>query len=240
MSIFDDLIEEGPIYKQLEKDGMIRKAFDQSLIEALINWGWYEDLYEDDDPDFPALQQLPIYIVFVNQYKRQSVDMLIGTYEPLVAVKKAGHFVDFLLIDAKQKIACGLGLGRKNRIFTCFSSNGAEFKFDDTSIKETLAAGMPWDVLSKLETTVGDLGQEFFQRDNIPGNQETLEEALENGPNDDGYYSLEDSDDELSEEEIRNYISDHELHDENIEDAESVLTAIFPSLEVNELNTGDY
>ncbi len=44
----------------------------------------------------------------------------------------------------------------------------------------------------------------------------------------------------MSEEELRGYIYDFELHDENIDDAGSMLKVFFPGLETYELNTGDY
>ena len=240
MTIFEDFSQQGPLYKQLEGDGLIRKAFDKEVMEELLNWGWYEELYDDDGPDFDALEKLPIYLVYVLEHKRQSLEMLIETYEPLNALKAAGHFVDFLLVDARQNLVCGLGLGRKNRMFTVYSNDGAEFKHDDANIKQLITSALPWDVLTKLQTTLDDVGQEIFQRDIIPGNLEILEELLSNGPNEDGYFYLEDTAEELSEQELRSRIAHYEQHTENIEDAESVLSAIFPAFEINELGTGDY
>jgi hypothetical protein len=240
MTLFDDFKQQGPLFKQLEDDGLIRKAFDKEVIEELINWGWYEELYDDDGPDFDSLEKLPVYFVYVLEHKRQSIEMLVNAYEPLAAVKAAGHFVDFLLVDAGQNLVCGLGLGRKNRMFITYSNDGAEFKHDDANVKEMMTSALPWDVLTKLQTTLDDVGQEIFQRDSIPGNLEILEELLSNGPNEDGSFYLEDSAEELSEQELRSRIAHYEMHTENIEDAESVFSAIFPAFEITELSTGDY
>ena len=94
--------------------------------------------------------------------------------------------------------------------------------------------------LTKLQETLEGLGQEMFSRDSIPGNPETLQMALDAGPNNEGTYLLEDDDLEMSEEELRGYIYDLEIHDENIDDAGSMLQVLFPALETYELNTGDY
>lgn len=241
MTIFNDFIQQGPLFKQMQEDGLIRKAFDKDLIEKLFNWGWYVELFDDEeDPNFDSLDQLPIFIVYANEYKHKSIELLIKAYEPLNAVKSAGHFVDFLLVDAGNKLVCGIGLGRKNQMFTVYSHDGAEFKYDDVNIKEMIANATPWDVLTKLQTTLEGLGEEFFHRDNMPGNLEMLEELLSIGPNEDGHFYLEDSDEELSEQELRSRIAQYEQHTENIEDAESVLSAIFPTFAIHELSTGDY
>ena len=80
----------------------------------------------------------------------------------------------------------------------------------------------------------------MFSRDSISENPVSLQIALDADPNDEGYYFLEEDDQEMSEEELRGYIYDLEIHDENIDDAGSMLKAFFPELETYELNTGDY
>lgn len=99
---------------------------------------------------------------------------------------------------------------------------------------------MPSDLYSKFSTVLSELGQEFSNIDNTPGNEEILQELLDDGPTDEGYYFYEDDDLELSEEEIQDYISDLGIWAENIDDAQYDLRLIFPNLEIYELNTGDY
>jgi len=241
LNIFDDIAAQDLLYKQLEKDGMIRGAFEKSVIEELVEWGWYEELYDDQkEPNFSQLQELPFFIIFINEYKRDSVRLLLESYDPLNAVKNAGHFFDFLVIDTQQKLVCGIGLGRKNRIFCACSESGGAFTYDNTETKKKLSANMPWDVVSSLHYTLESLGDCFFKRDSIPGNEELLQEALDRGPDDEDQYFLEDDDEAHSEGEIRSYLSDYAIYTENIEDTESELRIYFPSLQVSELNTGDY
>ena len=240
MDFFEDIASRGALFEQLEESGLIRKAFDRDVIGELIDWGWYEELYGDDEPDFDRLDALPIFVVYLNEYKNDVIQSLIDSYEPLASIKRAGHFFDFLVVHTELKLVCGLGLGRKNRFFSYMSSSGSDFGSNDAANEQLLRDSMPWDFLTKLQETLEGLGQEMFSRDSIPGNPESLQIALDAGPNDDGYYFLDDDDQEMSEEELRGYIYDLEIHDENIDDAGSMLKAFFPELETYELNTGDY
>lgn len=240
MNVFEDIASKGPLFQQLQESGLIRKAFDREVIGELIGWGWYEELYAEDEPDFDRLDTLPIYVIYLNEYQRDAMESLINCYKPLEAVKKAGHFFDFLVVNADLKLICGMGLGRKNRFFSYMSANGSPFDHEDVANEQLLIDSMPWDFLSKLQETLEGLGQEMFNSDSIPGNPESLQMTLDAGPNDEGYYYLEDDDLEMFEDELRGYIYDLEIHDENIDDAGSMLQVIFPTLETYELNTGDY
>lgn len=238
MTIFEDINQRGPLFKQLESDGLIRKAFDKDLEERLTNYGYFEG--DDENFDFAKLEQIPVYIVFVDEYKRESRQLLFKSYEPFSAVKNAGHFFDFLIIDTEQEIIYGIGLGRKNRLFTAFSENGSVFKYDDNSIEEKLRKNLPIDVVSDFKSTLEGLGRAFFDIDSIPGNEELLQEALDRGPSEEGYYYIEDEDEEREEDEIRSYLADHELKTEYIEDEEAFFQIYFPKLYARDLSTGDY
>jgi len=246
MNFFEDITSKGSLFKQLQENGLIRKAFDREVIGELCDWGWYEELYnelydkDELDEGFDRLDALPIYVVYLNEYQRDAIESLIGCYVPLEAVKKAGHFFDFLVVNTDLKLICGMGLGRKNRFFSFMSADGSPFDNNDAANEQLLRDSMPWDFLTKLQNTLEDLGQEMFSRDSIPGNSESLQMTLDAGPNDKGYYYFEDDDLEMLEDELRDYIYDFEIHDENIEDAGSVLQFFFPMLETYDLNTGDY
>lgn len=240
MNFFEDIASEGPLFKQLQESGLIRRAFDRDVIGELLGWGWYEELYSEDEPDFDRLDTLPIFVVYLNEYQRDAIESVMRSYQPLEAVKKAGHFFDFLVVNTDLKLICGMGLGRKNRCFSYMSVDGSSFGNNDAANEQLLRDSMPWDFLTKLQETLEGLGQEMFSRDSIPGNPETLQMALDAGLNDEGNYFLEDDDLEMSEEELRGYIYDLEIHDENIDDAGSMLQVLFPALETYELNTGDY
>lgn len=240
MNFFEDFATKGPLFKELQDVGLIRKAFDREVIGELIGWGWYEELYDEDEPDFDRLDTLPIYVVYLNEFQRDAIKSLINSYTPFDAVKKAGHFFDFLVVNTDLKIICGMGLGRKNRFFSYMSADGSQFDNKDEANEQLLRDSMPWDFLTKLKEIVEEIGQEMFSRDSIPGNPESLEMALDEGPNDEGYFYLEDDDLEMSEEELRGYIYDLALHDENIDDDGAMLQVLFPKFETYELNTGDY
>lgn len=240
MNFFEDLSNNGPVYKQLDENGVICKAFDRNIVDELLGWGWYEELYANCEPDFDKLEKLPIYVVYLNEYNTDAIQSIIDCYEPLAYIKKAGHFFDFLIINTELRLMCGIGLGRKNRLFSYMSLNGSDFGNTSDNKEQLLRESMPWDFLTKIQQTLMELGQELFNQDSIPGNPDLLQMALDAGPNEEGYFCLESDDEEMSEEELRAYISNYEVHDENIDEAGSMLKVLFPDLEIYELNTGDY
>jgi hypothetical protein len=179
-------------------------------------------------------------LIHIDEYKTEVVQTLLEAYEPLNEIKESGHFFDFLLIDCRNNSVSGFGLGRKNRPFSAFSENGGEFDYNNAQLAEYFSNAMPSNLFGKINELLTGLGQEFANIDNTPGNEEILQELLDDGPTDDGYYFFEDEDLELSEEEIQSYIWNLGVWAENIDDTQDELRILFPNLEIYELNTGDY
>ena len=241
MSIFDDFLNNGTLFKLLQKEGLIRNPFEKKLIESLYEYGWYEELYDNKDLDFEELEKLPFYVVLIDENKKDAIQKLVNEYSQLVKVQDTGHFFDFLVINAELKIMCGIGLGRKNKFFSLTSQNGSDFYDDiDEKKEELLNSSMPWKFLTEIKFTLKNLGLEFFERDHLPSNIDILQETLKNGPNDNDLFSLEYDDEEYTEEEIKSYIQEHEARNENIDYFGMLLKEILPTLEIHELNTGDY
>lgn len=241
MELFHDLQNNGPIFKALNEYGLVRKAFDEELVKELIDRMWYSEIdYDQDQSEYDQMAALPIYLIHLDEYKTDALNTVVDAYEPLLSVKESGHFFDFLLVDCRSNTVAGFGLGRKNRAFAAISENGGVFAQDDSEAITRFSSAMPSDLFGKLNTVLAELGQEFSNIDNTPGNEEILQELLDDGPTDEGYYFYEDDDLELSEEEIQDYLSDLGIWAENIDDAQYDLRLIFPNLEIYELNTGDY
>ena len=54
-------------------------------------------MYRDDQPDFDRLDALPVFVVHLDEYKKQAVQSVTNTYEPIGSIKEAGHFLTFWL-----------------------------------------------------------------------------------------------------------------------------------------------
>ena len=241
MNLFQDLQEKGTIYSALNEYSLICKPFEEDVVKELIDQMWYPDIdYDQDQSEYDQLSALPIFLIHIDEYKTEVVQSLLEAYKPLNEIKESGHFFDFLLIDCRNNSVSGFGLGRKNRPFAAFSENGSEFDYNNPELAEHFSNAMPADLFGKINELLTDLGQEFANIDNTPGNEEMLQELLDDGPTDDGYYFFEDEDLELSEEEIQNHIWNLGVWAENIDDTQDELRILFPNLEIYELNTGDY
>lgn len=244
MEIFKDLLSKGSLYKVLEENSLVCKPFSESHIKFLKEYGWYDELYTNNsEPNFIELQNLPVYVIFIDEYKKDIIQNLIRAYQPLSKIREEGHFFDFLIINAKLEIACGIGLGRKNQFFSFTSQNGSEFKHNDEKKEEYLNSSMPWKFLTEIKNTLKEIGLTMFERDHLPANETLLEEALHNGPNENGFYKIDDlsyEDENYTKEDIQNYIQEFNALDEIINYHGMILSQMFPSLEVSELNSGDY
>lgn len=241
MELFHDLQNNGQVYALLHEHGLVRKPFEEEVVKNLIDQMWYPEIdYDQDQSSYDQMSALPIYLIHLDEHKTDAINSVVNAYKALVSIKESGHLFDFLLVDCRSDTVAGFGLGRKNRAFSAISENGSEFTQDNSEAITRLSSTMPSDLYTKLNTVLTELGQDLSNIDNTPGNEEILQELLDDGPTDDGYYFYEDDDLELNEEEIQDYINDLGIWAENVDDAQYDLRLIFPNLEIYELNTGDY
>ena len=240
MTIFEDFLSKGNLYLMLEKEGLICRAFQEKHIKSLYEYGWYDELYDNKEPDFNELDQINVYIVFLDEYKKDIIEKIIEEYQPLFKVRETGHFFDFLVVNPELNLIFGMGLGRKNRFFSSTSQNGSDFEDNDEEKEELLNSSMPWKFLTEIKFTLKQISLEMFEKDHLPSNPDILQDVLDNGPNKSGYFIIEDDDEEYTKDDINGYIHEHQIRFENIEYFEILLKELFPSFDVSELNTGDY
>ena len=50
---------------------------------------------------------------------------------------------------------------------------------------------MPWKFLTEIKFTLKQISLEMFEKDHLPSNPDMLQNALDNGPNENGYYIVE-------------------------------------------------
>lgn len=92
MTIFEDFLSRGNLYQRLEKESLICKAFQETHIKTLYEYGWYDELFDSGEPNFKELEQLPIYVVLIDEYKTDIIKNLIEDYKPLAKITESGHF----------------------------------------------------------------------------------------------------------------------------------------------------
>jgi len=245
MNLFDDLINKGKIFSKLDELGCISKGFNKRVIEELREFDWFENIFVEaypNDPNYIELEKLPIFIVYLEESEQNTIEGLVDIYnQPNIA---QGHFYDFLIINADQKLIAGLGLGRKNQFFCHFRENYSEFipanQPGAVEIETKLISNMPWDILSKFKEQHAELGNLFDMQDDIPLTPDQLEQILEDGPNDEGVYFIEEDDEEYSKEDLEQFINDFWSYEQEINTVKHIYQAFFPNLHIGSLNTSDY
>lgn len=155
IDFFEDLRLKGDLYDRLVRGGILRRAFDRSVIAELSPHGWFAGL-DLAESARGAYEDLPVFIIYVGGYEDERDDV-VNAYPPLKA-RDYDHFFDFLIVDAAKRTVFGLGLGRKLRVFEEFSTDGAPFTGAGPDDVRALMAGTPWDFYSPFRTALDDQG----------------------------------------------------------------------------------
>lgn len=235
MTIFEDLKSEGALYQKLNGLGLIKRLFDRSGLDNLEHWGWDIEIDFDDENLLRDLEEHPSFLVYFDLVPQELKHEIVETY-PSVGKRRGFHHYDFLMVNCANKSIAGFGLGRKNRAFADSSFSGSPF---ETGI-EDFANQIPYDLASLFQKKYEGLGDAILFMALLPVNIDELEAALDEEPDDDGLYWLEDGDEGLSAEEIQTMISRYETDEEVYDVFKESISAYFPNIEMGDLDTGDY
>jgi hypothetical protein len=171
----------------------------------------------------------------------QDTKDLLEIYSPLRKGFDAYHKPDFVFINLRLKSVLCVGLGRKDRLFL-FDADTYEF-INDRHNSEIYKTFIDQDFGSDVEEIVNALevyGEAYYDFACIPGNQDTVENALSHGADDDGNYHIDGDANDYELDEIELYITQYKDTGERMKNAGEVLNYYFADLEVYELATGDY
>ena len=235
MNIFEDLKSGGELYQKLNDLGLIKKLLDYEKFESLPALGWDLDFDFDDEnlkQEMDTHQSFMVYFDGASQELKQE----IAEIYPSLAKLKGYHHFDFLMINCANDSIAGFGLGRKNRAFADSSFSGSPF---ETGIGD-FATQIPYDLASLFQKKYEDLGEAILNMALLPGNIDELEGVLDDGPDDDDLYWLEDSDEGFSSEAIQSMITSYEFDEETLDAFKECLSNYFPNIEMGDLDTGDY
>ena len=273
MKIIDGTKQTQELFRRLTDDGDLVDVYSKSFYDrqpshkdepyadfSKEGFEYFLEEYENNpECDIKPLNHL--LFIHVDDYKKDVHKALIEAYRPLEDLIDTGkHSPDFLLINLYTRQVLCVGFGRKNRLFIIdaetgklvdafgllgLHASGLHFhknsdyidKFTEHDIYETVS-----DFLHALHT----LSVAMFEYDNMPANQEEIENTIDLGPNENGAYQLKNwigeviDEEEYSKEEMDDMLK--EINDYQIDEDESmrVVKIFFPQCERCELNTGDY
>ena len=235
MNIFEDLKSGGELYQKLNDLGLIKKLFDRSGLSNLEHWEWDIEIDFDDENLLRDLEEHPSFFVYFDLAPQDLKNKITEIY-PSLAKRRGFHHYDFLMINCANDSIAGFGLGRKNRAFADSSFSGSSF---EAGI-EDFANQIPYDLASLFQKKYEDLGEAILNMALLPGNIDELEGVLDDGPDDDDLYWLEDSDEGFSSEAIQSMITSYEFDEETLDAFKECLSNYFPNIEMGDLDTGDY
>lgn len=162
------------------------------------------------------------------------------------------HSPDLLIVNLRtQEVLC-VGLGRKNRSFnfelhrhlayrTTNDNENIELKDFDSKIStdcsEAFFAFDHHNISQKIIDALDELGQHYYEYDNLPGNADVMVTRKK-----DGLYYLDDFEDAdgMTKAEVEKLKENYENYREWINDCLKVLREFSPRIEDWDLNTGDY
>jgi hypothetical protein len=240
MDLFDNLKNQGELYQQLDQKALIKQPFSRSILQEMVDQGLLETSVAENKCIPSDHEELTIFMIHVDSSESGLIETIKEAYEPFKKHTAAYHCFDFLLIDTNQKIVFGIGLGRRSGVFSMISHNGAAFIESGTDGNEKAFGSTPNDLIGLTEKILEELGRAFLTQDNMPFDLQSLQQALDDGPNENGDYIIEDTMDILSEEEIVNLIDDYEIAMNAVDRANQFFQIIFEDISIDNLNKGDF
>jgi hypothetical protein len=188
--------------------------------------------------------------LYIDVYNQELITDLRNLYKPFddycnidTGSWRALNLPDMMLINLNtQEILC-VGLGYKNNAFNFELGKFMEARNENSNAsadKKCSEAFYALDfdrVAQKTIREMTQLGQNFYEYDNLSGNSDVAVTLNE----DDGLYYFDDFDEEgMTEEEVNSLRNEYENYNEWIEDNISTLRNFYPKIQDYELNTGAY
>lgn len=246
--------------KQLTEMGALADVYSKQWLDAHPNFPYCnaDDLAEYQVTSSNACEG-HLLIISTSLDEPKVAEQLIGAYpefESVLGENAPFHKPDLIFINlASQQILC-VGLGRKNQLFGC-AVGTSDVLINDANVQDVTfsnsieAASTPtlqfmrqfvqYDyagIVTRLIDSLYEFGLFAYSWDHLPLNPELIEEILEQGPNEDGLYDIDDE--MMSLDEARNVISEFEKVDEFGRENLSTIQDLFPDLSWGDLNTQDY
>jgi hypothetical protein len=248
MKLLEELKKSGDLVDVYSADFFNRQPTYEEDPLAPFEKGAMDAIEEvESDPDENAKPKNHLLFIFVDEYKKDTLEKLKAVYPPLQKIFKQGHLPDFLLLNLYSKQMLCIGFGRKNRMFILDAETGKGINAfdlcgigDDSAYMNKFTEHDYYDATSDFLHALSDLSIAMYEYDNLPGNVETVEWALNENNIRDGLHYIEDEDDGYTTEQINEFIEKYREYQQYEDEAMKMIKVFFPQCERGELNTGDY
>ncbi|MFM7012802.1 MAG: hypothetical protein ACKO0Z_26330 [Betaproteobacteria bacterium] len=246
--------------KQLTELGALVDVYSKQWLDAHPNFPYCsaDDLTEYQATSSNACEG---HLLVISTSLDESVvgEQLIGSHPAFKAVfgeDAPHHKPDFVFMNlATQQILC-VGLGRRNQLFG-YAIGAEEVEIDDGNVQDVTStdqietAGTPtlqfmrqfvqYDyagIVTRLIDSLYEFGVSARAWDHLPLNPELIEEILDQGPDEEGLFDIDDE--LMTLEEARSVIAEFESADDWGKENLSTLQDLFPELTWGDVSTGDY
>lgn len=188
-----------------------------------------------------------LLFLYVDEYKKELIDRLLGIYPPLREKFEAFHRPDFLILNLYTKQMLCIGFGRKNQLFAYdpgyessidlfgYTGIGDEGKYIKRFIEHD-----SHDLVEDFVNALAQLSEAIFDWDHLPHNDEAIGITLDEGPKQDELYHIDDEEEGYTKEEMEDFLERFADCQGRGDAALKVIHAFFPQCEWSDLNTGDY
>lgn len=248
MKLLEKLKKSGDLVNVYSADFFNRQPTYEEDPSAPFSKGGMEMIEEtEEDHDEEAKPKNHLLFIFIDQYKKDIHEELKSVYPPLKKIFDMGHEPDFLLINLFTKQMLCVGFGRKNRLFivdaetanviNAFDLCGTN---DDSDYIDKFIAHDVYEATSDLLHALNDLSVTMNEYDNLPGNEESVEWALEEENIRDGLHYIEDDDEGYTTDQINEMLVKYRQYRAQEDEAMKMINVFFPQCDRGELNTGDY
>jgi len=201
----------------------------------------------ESDPDEQAKPKNHLIFIFIDEYKKDIHEELKKIHPPLKEIFEQGHLPDFLLLNLYTKQILCVGLGRKNRMFILAAETGESVNAfdligitDDSEYMDRFLENDAYESVSDFIHALYDLGVAMYAYDNLPGNEESVEWALDEENTRDGLHYIEGDDEGYTTDQINEFLEKYQENQADVDEAMKMIKVFFPQCERGDLNTGDY
>jgi hypothetical protein len=252
--------------KKYTARGLLVDVYSRKWLEAHESFPYVsvDDLDEFQEQSGRACEG-HLLVLFTDDENKELEGDLLKIHKPFANIFGESirlHKPDLVFINlATMEILC-MGLGRKNQFF-CYQLKDEISQLRDTALlnsllgwyKTSMTSPSPDDlatqsfisnfvkydyanIVANLTEALEDFGEQASVRDHLPLNDDEIDNILDNGPEANGLYLVEDE--ELTEEEVKNIQAEFTECYSRTREHLDTFEYFFGEIYWDNLSTGDY
>lgn len=248
MNLFAELKKNGDLVDVYSNDFFDRQpTYEEDPLAPFTNDAMDSINDYESDPDEQAKPKNHLIFIFIDEYKKDIHEKLKKIYPSLKEIFEKGHLPDFLLLNLYTKQMLCIGFGRKNRMFVIDAETGKSINAfdlngitDDSEYMDKFIENDVYDSVSDFVHALYSLSITMYEYDNLPGNEESVEWALDEENTRDGLHYIEGGDEGYTTDQINEFLEKYREYQADEDESMKMIKVFFPQCERGELNTGDY